>query len=158
MVFQEATVEPTGKAKKLTAWPLMPYNKHKHRTVTTHPLLFVYVQCVEASETRGTTALVYWLINSSLYTGTVHVLSSVVEYTPTGLTVSRGVASSPQVHHYLLSVLCCCLLVVIRHLAKCFNSNSIISAQIHSFLLNYLQFWFWLFDLLCSIIQCYLLF
>ncbi len=26
---------------------------------------------VEASETRGTTALVYWLINSSLYTGTV---------------------------------------------------------------------------------------
>jgi hypothetical protein len=54
------------------------------------------VTTVEASETRGTTALVYWLINSSLYTGSVHVLWSVVEYTPTGLTVSRVVDSSPQ--------------------------------------------------------------
>ncbi len=59
--------------------------------------VFIYFMSVEASETRGTTALVYWLINSSLYTGAVHLLCSVVEYTPTGLTVSRGVASSPHV-------------------------------------------------------------
>ncbi len=58
--------------------------------------ILIGVTTVEASETRGTTALVYWLINSSLYTGSVHVLCSVVEYTPTGLTVSRGVDSSPQ--------------------------------------------------------------
>jgi hypothetical protein len=51
---------------------------------------------VEASETRGTTALVYLRINSSLYTGAVQVLCSVVEYTPAGLTVSSGVAGSPQ--------------------------------------------------------------
>jgi hypothetical protein len=49
---------------------------------------------VEVSGTRGTTALVYCLINSSLYTGTY--CTRVVEYTPIGLTVSRGVASSPQ--------------------------------------------------------------
>ncbi len=36
---------------------------------------------MEASETRGTTALVYCLISSSLYTGTVQGC---------GLTVSRG--------------------------------------------------------------------
>jgi hypothetical protein len=28
MVFQEATSEPTGKAKKLTSQHLMPHNKH----------------------------------------------------------------------------------------------------------------------------------
>jgi hypothetical protein len=32
---------------------------------------FNILYLVEASETRGTTALVYWLINSSLYTGTI---------------------------------------------------------------------------------------
>ncbi len=42
---------------------------------------------VEASETRGTTALVYCLISSSLYTGTVQGWWSTP---PTGLTVSRG--------------------------------------------------------------------
>jgi hypothetical protein len=35
------------------------------------PSSFNYLFLVEASETRGTTALVYCLINSSLYTGTV---------------------------------------------------------------------------------------
>ncbi len=56
------------------------------------------VTTVEASET---TALVYWQINSSLYTGAVQVLCSVVEYTPAGLTVSRGVASSPHAYPFL---------------------------------------------------------
>jgi hypothetical protein len=28
MVFQEATKEPDGKTKKLTAYHLMPHNKH----------------------------------------------------------------------------------------------------------------------------------
>ncbi len=42
---------------------------------------------MEASETRGTTALVYCLISSSLYTGTVQGWWSTP---PTGLTVSRG--------------------------------------------------------------------
>ncbi len=42
---------------------------------------------VEASETRGTTALVYCLIGSSLYTGTVQGWWSTP---PTGLTVGRG--------------------------------------------------------------------
>ncbi len=55
-----------------------------------------YRQPVEASETRGTTALVYCLINSSLY----RYCTRVVEYTPTCLTVSRGVASSPQTHTF----------------------------------------------------------
>jgi hypothetical protein len=35
------------------------------------------VTTVEASETRGTTALVYWLINSSLYTGAVQCTCTV---------------------------------------------------------------------------------
>ncbi len=34
----------------------------------------IEVTTVEASETRGATALVYWLINSSLYTGSVHCM------------------------------------------------------------------------------------
>jgi hypothetical protein len=45
------------------------------------------VTTVEASETRGTTALVYCLISSSLYTGTVQGWWSTP---PIGLTVSRG--------------------------------------------------------------------
>ncbi len=45
------------------------------------------VTTVEASETRGTTALVYCLISSSLYTGTVQGWWSTH---PTRLTVSRG--------------------------------------------------------------------
>ncbi len=69
----------------------------------------VRVIAVERGVTRGTTALVYWQINNSLYTGAVQVLCSVVEYTPAGLTVSRGVASSthwyekPQDFHYILN-------------------------------------------------------
>ncbi len=38
---------------------------------------------VEGGTTRGTTALVYLQLHSSLYTGTVHVLSSVVGVHPT---------------------------------------------------------------------------
>jgi hypothetical protein len=45
------------------------------------------VTTVEASETRGTTALVYCLIGSSLYKGTVQGWWSTP---PTGLTVGRG--------------------------------------------------------------------
>ncbi len=45
------------------------------------------VTTVEASETRGTTALVYCLISSSLYTGTVQGWWSTP---PTGLRVSGG--------------------------------------------------------------------
>jgi hypothetical protein len=45
------------------------------------------VTTVEAIETRGMTALVYCLISSSLYTGTVQGWWSTP---PTGLTVSRG--------------------------------------------------------------------
>jgi hypothetical protein len=45
---------------------------------------------MEASETSGTTALVYLQLHSSLYTGTVHVLSSVAGVHPTGLTADQG--------------------------------------------------------------------
>jgi hypothetical protein len=45
------------------------------------------VTTMEASETRGTTALVYCLIGSSVYTGTVQGWWSTP---PTGLTVGRG--------------------------------------------------------------------
>ncbi len=45
---------------------------------------------VEASKTRGTTALVYLQLHSSLYTGTVHVLSSVAGVHPAGLTADQG--------------------------------------------------------------------
>ncbi len=38
-------------------------------------LLYMYCPVLLASETRGTTALVYLQLHSSLYTGTVHVLS-----------------------------------------------------------------------------------
>jgi hypothetical protein len=48
------------------------------------------VTTVEANETRGTTALVYLQLHSSLYTGTVHVLSSVAGIHPTGLTADQG--------------------------------------------------------------------
>ena len=60
---------------------------------------------MEASGTRGTTALVYCLISSSLYTGTVQGCWSTPptgltvgrgEVHPNWLTVSRGVGSSPQ--------------------------------------------------------------
>jgi hypothetical protein len=51
---------------------------------------------VEASETRGTTALG---LLSDRYQLIYRYCTKVVEYTPTGLTVSRGVASSP--HFYL---------------------------------------------------------
>jgi hypothetical protein len=46
-------------------------------TPTSLILLLKVASRVEASETRGTTALVYLQLHSSLYTGTVHVLSSV---------------------------------------------------------------------------------
>ncbi len=45
---------------------------------------------MEASETRGTTALVNLQLHSSLYTGTVHVLSGVAGVHPTGLTANQG--------------------------------------------------------------------
>jgi hypothetical protein len=41
---------------------------------------------VEGGTTRGTTALLYLQLHISLYTGTVHVLSSVVGVHPTSLT------------------------------------------------------------------------
>jgi hypothetical protein len=44
------------------------------------------VTTVEEGTMRGTTALVYLQLHSSLYTGTVHVLSSVVGVHPNGLT------------------------------------------------------------------------
>jgi hypothetical protein len=53
------------------------------------------VTTVEESTTRGSTALVYCLINSSLYTGTVLYTGGGVH--PTGRTVTRDVASSPQI-------------------------------------------------------------
>jgi hypothetical protein len=46
----------------------------------------VRVTTVEEGTTRGMTALVYLQLHSSLYTGTVHVLSSVVGVHLTGLT------------------------------------------------------------------------
>ncbi len=49
----------------------------------------IYV-LVEGCTARGTTALVYLQLHSSLYTGTVHVLSSVVRVHPTGLTADQG--------------------------------------------------------------------
>ncbi len=46
------------------------------------------VTTVEGGTTRGTTALAYLQLHSSLYTGTAHVLSSVVGVHPTGLTAA----------------------------------------------------------------------
>jgi hypothetical protein len=54
----------------------------------------LFLSCVEASATRGTTALVYYLIKSSLYT--VQVLYKGGGVHPTGQTVTRGVASFQQ--------------------------------------------------------------
>ncbi len=51
---------------------------------------------VEEGTTRGTTALVYLQLHSSLYTGALHVLSSVVGVHPTGLTATRDVGSCPH--------------------------------------------------------------
>ncbi len=45
---------------------------------------------MEGGTTRGTTALVYLQLHSSLHTGTVHVLSCVVGVHPTGLTADQG--------------------------------------------------------------------
>jgi hypothetical protein len=71
MVFQEATSEAAGRAKKPAAQYLMPHNKHlgkqdcncqfhdhkifnpcKHRTVSIHLSVVVYVQCISASVIR----------------------------------------------------------------------------------------------------------
>jgi hypothetical protein len=57
--------------------------------VQLHVTDHVGVTTVEVSETRGTTALVYLQLHSSLYTGTVHVQSSVAG-DPTGLTADQG--------------------------------------------------------------------
>jgi hypothetical protein len=46
-----------------------PAVQHKVNYYFTH--LVSFYACVEVSTTRGRTALVYCLINSSLYTGTV---------------------------------------------------------------------------------------
>jgi hypothetical protein len=59
---------------------------------TVRPLFSNCQQCavmywgVEGGTARGTTALVYLQLHSSLYKGTVHVLSSVVGVHPPGLT------------------------------------------------------------------------
>jgi hypothetical protein len=51
------------------------------------PLTGILKQATEEEgTTRGTTALVYLQLHSSLYTGTVHVLSSVAGVHPTSLT------------------------------------------------------------------------
>jgi hypothetical protein len=57
-------------------------------SVQYHRYNLIGVTTVEGSTTRGTTALVYLQLHSSLYTGTVHVLSSVVGVHPTGLTAN----------------------------------------------------------------------
>ncbi len=65
MVFQEATSEPVGKAKKLPAWPLMPHNQQpgkqvaivssiitrtfnscKHWMVMTQPSVYMLIESV----------------------------------------------------------------------------------------------------------------
>ncbi len=45
---------------------------------------------MEGGTARGTTALVYLQLHISLYTGTVHVLSSVAGVHPTSLTADLG--------------------------------------------------------------------
>ncbi len=42
--------------------------------------ILILMQIVEEDATRGTTTLVYLQLHISLYTGTVHVLSRVLEY------------------------------------------------------------------------------
>jgi hypothetical protein len=56
---------------------------------------------VEESETRGMTALVYLKLHSSLYTGTVHVLSSVAGVHPTGLTADQGCRQVSTVQYFI---------------------------------------------------------
>jgi hypothetical protein len=58
----------TGRNRWINFCPLH-YNKQVSALI---PTLIKIKEGVEASTTRGTTALVYCLINSSLYTGTVH--------------------------------------------------------------------------------------
>jgi hypothetical protein len=67
-----------------------PTLKWSSRTGLSHKHIQINNNTVEASETRGTTALVYLQLHSSLYTGTVHVLSSVAGVHPTGLTADQG--------------------------------------------------------------------
>jgi hypothetical protein len=79
-------------------------NMLHHKNIVLEHLPF-FNCTVEVSETRGTTALVYCLINSSLYTGTVHVLSSVAEVHPTGLTADKGCRQVSTVHRLYIYVL-----------------------------------------------------
>jgi hypothetical protein len=55
-------------------------------SITSKKCMANNVQLVEGGITRGTTALVYLQLHVSLYTGTVHVLSSVAGVHPSGLT------------------------------------------------------------------------
>ncbi len=57
------------------------------------------VTTVEASTTRGMTALVYCLINSSLYTGTVHRWKSA----PNWLDGRQGCSQLSKVWYYLVN-------------------------------------------------------
>ncbi len=63
------------------------------------------VTTVEASETKGTTALVYLQLHSSLYTGTVCILSSFAGVHPTGLTADQGCRQVSTSHIFLLKPL-----------------------------------------------------
>jgi hypothetical protein len=60
------------------------------------------VTTMEASETRGTTALVYLQLHSSSYTVTVHVLSSVAGVHPTGLTADQGCRQVSTILRFIL--------------------------------------------------------
>jgi hypothetical protein len=87
MVFREAASKPAGKAKKSTAWHLMPHNKHpgkqgcnfqlcnhkifsprKHRTVTIHRSVFVHVQCISFQSlfVVSLSAVIHQLLSISL--------------------------------------------------------------------------------------------
>ncbi len=50
----------------------------------------IRVTTVEGGTTRSKTALVYYSIHSSLYTGTVHCVQGCKGTWPTGLTVNQG--------------------------------------------------------------------
>ncbi len=58
---------------------------------------------VEGGTTKGTTALLYNSIHSSLYTGTVHCVQGCLGTRPTGLTVNQGCSWSPPGSNWALA-------------------------------------------------------
>ncbi len=122
MVFQEATSEAAGKAKKPTAWHLMPHKNYLGNRVAI--FRSVIARCLTlANIGRSPFTLQYlFMFSASVF------------------------------NRIRCQFICCCLSVVIRLLDSCFYSNSLVSVQLLLFLFLFWSLCFvwlfivWLFD------------